>query len=372
LITSDFLDAIIRSQSVLLPLAIGLALLPVAFWGVPKLYQKLSQLVLREIYARQLPELANRHIGLVRGGPQIERETISSVEAERPWLVRFYRLAAGLTLTKIAALVLLLAGLWAAASYFFGAKYIDPAIGLPLPRQRCTERPEARAAIIFIHGWNGAADATWENFPRLACEDPRLGWAQIYVVNYPTFMVRRSLSVSELADWLHDRFFSITIKPRFSDVYILAHSMGGLVGRRLYMLDRNADRSSSIRALITIASPYQGASIGPLASALGISQRLTSDMDPQSSFLNQLDSDWRRLPHQARPATYCFTSPLDSIVTTWSATNLCECAHKYPQWGHIDMVKPSAADDERYDEPVRALQLAYDVRLQSSPNRNCH
>lgn len=369
-----FFDAAIRNQSLLLPLIFGVAFIPSIVIFAP---------AIRDILINSIAKTIALHVGhksydYEERGPTGAMATFTldvlrlRVE-ERPkgrWALFFlwlYKSAVSLTRTKFAVITLMLAITFVGISYFFGLKYVDPAVGLPLPRSTCqTPRPEAKGAIVFIHGWNGAGDATWQNFPRLACDDPNLSWAQIYVVDYPTYMVNRNLSVPELSEWLEKRFFSAKIYPNFGDVYIIAHSMGGLISRRLYLLDRLSGAPSSIRAIVSIASPYQGALIGSLASALHISDQLTADMDPHSSFLGQLDGDWRRVPIASRPVTYCMTSPQDAIVTEWSAISQCACTYKYPQWGHVDMVKPADRDDERYEEPIRALELVLAARRKAT------
>jgi hypothetical protein len=71
--------------------------------------------------------------------------------------------------------------------------------------------------------------ASWHRFPELLCGDARFKDIEVISVDYPTFMVRRNLRISELAGWLNDNLDSDSIWTRRNTVVIVAHSMGGLM-----------------------------------------------------------------------------------------------------------------------------------------------
>jgi hypothetical protein len=245
----------------------------------------------------------------------------------------------------------------AAATYAFlpvkkaegSAAFLSP----PEPACRPT-RVSAKTAIVLIHGWNGGADTTWSNFPELLCQDDAFSDTEIFVVNYPTFMARRQLKISNLARWLRQSFFSDALR-NYENIHIIAHSMGGLIARSIYIQDKLGG-SSKIRSIVSIASPYLGAEASQLAAALGISKDLTEDMAPNSDFVKTLEDNWTDT--YPKPQTYCFTSPMDGIVSSLSAKSQCECTHDYPEWNHTEMVKPEVRTDERYQMPVRGLKNA--------------
>jgi hypothetical protein len=131
--------------------------------------------------------------------------------------------------------------------------------------------------------------------------------------------------------------------------------MGGLIARSVYIQDKLGS-TSKIRSIVSIASPYLGAEAAGLAAMLGISKDLTEDMTPNSDFVKTLENNWTDT--YPKPQTYCFTSPMDGIVSSLSAKSQCECTHDYPQWNHIEMVKPELSTDERYYMPIRGLKNA--------------
>jgi pimeloyl-ACP methyl ester carboxylesterase len=250
------------------------------------------------------------------------------------------------------------------------AKVLDETNGLPLPSPIVSHQ-SAKAAIVFIHGWSGS-DTTWKQFPTLASNDNQLSEADVYIANYPTYMMRRNSSVGALAKWLWQDFFLGLLIPKYSEIHVIAHSMGGLIARQLYIsesLSRHPQtKDLKIRSLITIASPFQGANIAGLAQALGVSEDLVKDMEPRSHFLKGAAGQWSFL--REKPVTYCFTSPQDQIVDHWSATGQCECVFEYPQWSHTDLVKPTNANDARYRNPVRALVKVLNADLDELRKQN--
>ena len=105
------------------------------------------------------------------------------------------------------------------------------------------------------------------------------------------------------------------------------------------------------------------ANVAGLASALGISEKLTKEMLNDSSTLNSLTTQWSAFAD--RPTTYCFTSPDDSVVSLQSAMFGCDRSMTYPLWSHTEMVKPPKSDDPRYVEPIGIVQKF--IATKSSP-----
>lgn len=229
--------------------------------------------------------------------------------------------------------------------------------GLNFPHPVC-ERSQRQGVIIFVHGWTGDVKQTWKQFPTLMCGDDRYRSFDIVSVGYPTFMVKRSLSVSETANWMLE---SINERIKLSGrekIIFVAHSLGGLIAREITILQRlqqqpGQPEHGQIILLVEIASPHYGASIAKLAAALGVSKDLASDMQENSNSLRKLHVHWNKLLQ--RPKTLCFSSPGDSIVPIVSAFYQCDQQERLPTWGHIELVKPESREDPRYSVPTREL-----------------
>jgi pimeloyl-ACP methyl ester carboxylesterase len=261
-----------------------------------------------------------------------------------PW--RNWRVMIGLGLGEL----VIIGGIVAAVT---NIKVVRPTVGLAPPRQLCAPRQNATSALVLIHGWTGDADASWTPFSKFACDDPRLTTFDVYGVNYPTFIFRRNLTVNGLAIWLYQDFFHANLFPKYRNVDIIAHSMGGLVARSIYVTAALNQTAPKIRSIIAIGSPFQGADLAALARGLGISRELVADMSPGSSYLDELGGQWGIMA--THPRSYCISSPQDAIVAERSAKYQCDCSFDYPQWGHIELVKPHDRDDDRYRTPIRAL-----------------
>lgn len=221
-------------------------------------------------------------------------------------------------------------------------------VALDFPKPVCGKL-ENRKLLLFIHGWYGGSDGTWQQFPGLACHDERLTDVDVIAVNYPTFAARRNLNVAQLADWLNPHL-DFGKNRKYQRVVIIAHSMGGLLSREIVILRSLGESQKEIVAMVEVASPHLGANPAGLASALGISQPLTDEMAHGSSFLTTLQTEWQRV--RTRPQTQCYTSPQDSVVSEDSAMFQCDGSLAYPQWGHRELVKPVDASDDRYKTPI--------------------
>src|SRR5262249_51438814 len=132
-------------------------------------------------------------------------------------------------------LVYVFVSLAASAYFFYSDAKVAQTTGLRLPEPVCMPaRQGISTAVVLFHGWNGSADTTWDNFPRLICEDSALSDIDLFVIDYPTFLSRRQLSVTQISRWLYQSFFSDKLRD-YSQIHIIAHSMGGPIARNLYL-----------------------------------------------------------------------------------------------------------------------------------------
>jgi|RhiMethySRZTD1v2_1073278.scaffolds.fasta_scaffold190792_2 pimeloyl-ACP methyl ester carboxylesterase len=215
----------------------------------------------------------------------------------------------------------------------------------------------ANAAIVLIHGWNGD-DSTWRIFPDLLLSDERLSECDLLLVHYPTFIARRNLTIPQLADWV-SRNINISLSNK--SIYVVSHSMGGLISRKMFLQRKIAQTSGQIRMLVTIAAPHNGANYSALASAIGVSSELTTDLKRGSSLLEDIKIGWRdyrKNRDRGEARNDCLGSPHDTIVPADSAIDQCDDFSQYPRWGHSEMVQPKELGDERYIVPLAMLRVA--------------
>ena len=207
--------------------------------------------------------------------------------------------------------------------------------------------------LIFIHGWRGDPEETWRKFPGLVHTDRRLSHRiDVLVIDYPTSMWGRTISVIEFSKWINKKLDSTQVWKSYEKVAVIAHSMGGIIAREIAILRELARRDHSFGVLVEVASPHKGANYAKLASSLGIGEPITEELSINSPFLNKLQAQWEAL--KQRPTTHCYTSIGDKIVLQDSAIFQCDktLIHPNRKWGHKELVKPGGHEDVRYAMPI--------------------
>jgi alpha-beta hydrolase superfamily lysophospholipase len=184
----------------------------------------------------------------------------------------------------------------------------------------------ATTAIIFVHGFNGSARGTWEEFPSVIRTMPEARGADAFFVNYPSTTESVQICAEEfrafLTDILRDPIQTVVnpslpraanqrgIAPLYTRVVLVAHSMGAVVVRRA-VLDLNREgiathERDAIR-LLFFAPADKGSELPELvASGLWLSflpgaqlvgkllvnhYRSLADLDKQSPALSLLSDD---------------------------------------------------------------------------------
>lgn len=233
--------------------------------------------------------------------------------------------------------------------YLLGLRHFPKTFKLELP-PFIRKSPENKHLLLFLHGWMGDSKNTWERFPELIKQDSQFTSFDILSLPYPTYMFRRSLDLPALVSWLVDNLQRAASLDKYESIAIIAHSMGGLVARELYLQSKLANENVPIKLIIAIGTPHSGTDVATLASSLGIGATLIQDLAPGSKFLSTLKTHWNMV--KDRPETHGISSPQDEIVNEDSAHALCDRFFSYPQWSHKEMVKPDSIQDERYSKPT--------------------
>lgn len=186
---------------------------------------------------------------------------------------------------------------------------------------------EPAKAIVFVHGFGGGADATWEQFVRFLREMPEAADADAFFVDYPSTTHPIPFCSSMFEDFLLDLLREPSLKvvnptlpeeaPRRPDgalygkVILVGHSMGAVVARRALLdLDRDEltqEQRESVHMLF-FAPAHKGArSLGGLVAAgfgldklpggslvgglLRLRYRSLSDLLKESECLSDLAAD---------------------------------------------------------------------------------
>jgi len=150
----------------------------------------------------------------------------------------------------------------------------------------------SKSLLLLIHGLGGDA-STWGNFPTLLKADAavaaRYDIAEPYT--YTTSMLGRGPGIADLARELAT-FLRMPPQATYATITIIAHSMGGLIAKRLIADLLIARDPLRIPRLMTFASPHLGAGMASAGSWSPGSGRQLDDLAIGSQFMNALGRDW--------------------------------------------------------------------------------
>lgn len=165
----------------------------------------------------------------------------------------------------------------------------------PIPNIITHRNQHQDAAILFIHGFNGNAAATWGRFPEFLEENRNLKSWDIYNLAYSSKLQIDIMGIWEadpdipiLARYL-DNVCTYGIFSRYSSIAIIAHSMGGLVVQRA-LVDFEALRDKTSH-LFMFGTPSAGLRKASLFRFLKPQIR---NLSKNSDFIKDLRSRWRQ------------------------------------------------------------------------------
>jgi hypothetical protein len=76
------------------------------------------------------------------------------------------------------------------------------------------KRSEPDSVLLYIHGWNGDAEGTWQQFPLLACDDPRFARTDVISIDYPTYMSQKGFTIAETTSRIYKELVTTEMAPR--------------------------------------------------------------------------------------------------------------------------------------------------------------
>ncbi len=107
---------------------------------------------------------------------------------------------------------------------------------------------ENKIPILFVHGINGHSGTFSELIKNLDTKH-----FQPWVLYYPT-----GLRLDMVSDYMVKAINSLHSKYRFKEIYVIAHSMGGLVSRSFIKKNTSSKHPVKIKFYMTINSPQMG------------------------------------------------------------------------------------------------------------------
>lgn len=217
-----------------------------------------------------------------------------------------------------------------------------------------------RKLILFIHGLGGSEE-TWGKFPSLIEESDDFKSFDIALYNYRTSLIRpKSLvsifskiaslftpqkklpSIQDVADMLKTEL-EIRYK-QYDEIYMMTHSMGGLVARQ-YIFDMlEANNALKVKKLMLYAVPHNGSDWAKLEPLYKHEQ--IAELNRDSLFMKNLNRKNQNHTLEDVLKVRYVIGKYDEVVdegsarSYWGHTN-CDSLAK----GHIDIVKPENAED---------------------------
>lgn len=212
--------------------------------------------------------------------------------------------------------------------------------------------------------------------------DDAFGDFRIAALQYDTPLLGRTSGIEEVATSILHQLEDIGLFKSYDEIYFIAHSMGGLVVKRMLVKLKSARplyELRRIKAVLYISTPAQGVSIAEAGAWISANPQL-NDMAPAdlNSYLQSVENDWQDLIRERGtsmiPRSYCAyeTKPTLGIVIVsriYAATTCDQNPHPVAE-DHAGIVKPASTDADIYAWAKARIQeasiLAQGLRLEYS------
>lgn len=209
--------------------------------------------------------------------------------------------------------------------------------------------------IIFMHGINGNAKATWESknpfayFPEIVSKDTIFKSFDIFSFGYKS----GALDITETSEKLRLGFETHDLY-KYDKIIFVCHSMGGLVTREFLNNHRDYNGlASKVKLIYCYSTPAQGSQVAAWGRNFSKNPAL-KDMTPEegerilgSIIIRWLDS--RLLTQIPSCAAYeRLTTHHVMVVDRFGAIQLANRPVDPLEYNHIEMVKPFNRNDDRY------------------------
>lgn len=272
--------------------------------------------------------------------------------------------------------------------------------------------PQAPLAIVLVHGFNSSADAAFKNasgvrWSEIMGSDDRilhqandaggtltLASAAVYTIDYSAFTdataASADVSIEDISRSIADKEGFRWIFRNHKQVWIIAHSMGGIVIKRalLKLSASEPDTLAQLLGLSLIAVPANGAPLANRASDTklgsffrsiwGVSDRQLRELtgiESGNSYLQAMRTDWATFvdaPERAKRlylacAYEGLATPVSGLGVTITETvvvpqlysdSKCVGEEARIRADHIQIVKPSSRDSQVHEWLFTTLRTA--------------
>ncbi|KAL1840084.1 hypothetical protein VTJ49DRAFT_819 [Mycothermus thermophilus] len=270
----------------------------------------------------------------------------------------------------------------------------------PLGLSLLHEPSEPRVDFVFVHGLGGGSRRSWS-----ASSDPATFWPKEWLPSEPGFKHVRIHSFGYDSDWTKSERSTLTIhdfgQALLADLYnspnlkkngntpivLVAHSMGGLVVKKAYLIARRdpiyEEIASRIHSLYFLGTPHRGADSSAVVTTLismsigNGSKAFLKELIPGSGTLQAINDEFRHVCKdiglwsffEGLPTSTGPTSTI--IVEKESAIMGLPGEHtQYLQADHRRLVKFESPDDPNYNILLRCFNTTIEeIEKDSTANR---
>jgi pimeloyl-ACP methyl ester carboxylesterase len=238
-------------------------------------------------------------------------------------------------------------------------------------------RRGAQSAILFLHGFTGDADETWDRFPFVLGAEESLSHWDILSLGYHTSFLPGTRGIWSadpelpILATLFGTQLGIPPLSSYSQLAVIAHSMGGLIAQQA--LVDNPALTKLVRHLFLFGTPSAGLRKAAfITSLLGL---LVGDqvhnMASDGDYIRQLRLGWTQRFGQVPPFRFCaIAGDKDQFVPPGSSLQPFARGYQRVVAGdHLSMVKPRNRDADVVRLVVSALTEMPEPQGPSSPLR---
>ncbi|MDQ8041048.1 alpha/beta hydrolase [Cellulosimicrobium sp. XJ-DQ-B-000] len=237
------------------------------------------------------------------------------------------------------------------------------------------EDASPQTAFVLVHGLNSAGYRAWGSLPEQLFDRPPAECADIAVYDYANglrALGRRSDGLDQWAAMLDQTLESLA--ANYESIYIIAHSMGGLVAQQAArtFLERNSEEvRRRLAAICYIATPFGGSALSVLLKLAfekeeAVLRRNSRRIAENGDFFRDL-VEVRNLPETSRKyllPTYAVVGNRDRIVSTVSASFGAPSGQRhYLDFGHVAAPKANEPDSEVVQYIERIIRDREEARL---------
>jgi pimeloyl-ACP methyl ester carboxylesterase len=206
--------------------------------------------------------------------------------------------------------------------------------------------------VVFVHGFFGDASDTWTCpkgvfWPSLLLRDTAFDDSDVYVAAYNS---GDNVTIDEVVSSLNDRLEHDKVFEH-REVVFVAHSLGGLVVRKLLLTHR--EYAQHVRFIYFFSTPGTGSQIARLGSIFAPNPLLREMSSGDSNdYLLSLEFEWKAAKFQSI-RLYCAyeKKPTKGVIVVDRLSATRDCGDQTPipiNEDHIGIVKPCSPEDDSY------------------------